>query len=39
MEGNIKMNSIELQKIFHTVYKDFFNAHDIVLSGDAIMTW
>lgn len=36
---NEKMNSPELQKNFHNLYKDFFNAHDIVLSGNAILTW
>jgi len=39
MKGNIKMDSLELQKNFHTVYKDFFNTHNIVLSGDGVLTW
>lgn len=38
-DSHMKMNSPELQKVFHTVYKDFFNTHDIVLSGDAVLTW
>ncbi|MBC7503417.1 hypothetical protein H7169_00395 [Candidatus Gracilibacteria bacterium] len=33
------MNSSELRKIFPMVYKNFFNTHDIVLSGDAVLTW
>lgn len=36
---DIKMNSIELQKIFQTTYKTFFNTHDAVLSGNAVLTW
>jgi hypothetical protein len=34
-----KMNSSELQKRFYMTYKAFFNAHDIVLSGNSILTW
>ena len=33
------MDSLELQKNFHTLYKDFFNTHNIVLSGDGVLTW
>lgn len=33
------MNTSELQKAFQWVYKDFFNTHDIVLSGNSILTW
>lgn len=36
---DIKMNSNELQKAHYPVYKSFFNSHDIVLSGDSILTW
>lgn len=36
---DIKMNSNESQKAHSSVYKDFFNSHDIVLSGDSILTW
>ena len=38
-QTDIKMNSLELQKIFYTTYKEFFNTHDMVLSGDAVLTW
>ncbi len=33
------MNSFELQKIFYTTYKGFFNKHNIVLSGGGVLTW
>ena len=36
---DIKMNSLELQKRFYTTYKEFFNTHDIVLSGNSVLTW
>ena len=36
---DIKMNSSELQKRFYTTYKEFFNTHDIVLSGNSVLTW
>lgn len=36
---NMKINSPELQKNFPLIYKNFFNTHDIILSGDAILTW
>lgn len=39
MEDVSKMNSHELQKNFYDIYKNFFNAHDMVLSGDGILTW
>lgn len=35
----MKRTSAQLQKTFYTVYKDFFNTHDIVLSGSSILTW
>ena len=38
-ENTQKINSPELQKNFHAVYKNFFNSHDLVLSGDAVLTW
>ena len=38
-EENIRMNSTDLQKRFYTVYKSFFNAHNIVLSSPAVLTW
>lgn len=34
-----KMNSEDLQKNFHSIYKDFFNRHDLVLSGNGVLTW
>ena len=33
------MNSLELQKKFYTIYKEFFNTHDMVLSGNSVLTW
>lgn len=39
MDMDRKMNSAALKKDFHTVYRSFFGKHDIVLSGDGILTW
>lgn len=39
MKDTLKINSSELQKNFPSIYKDFFNAHDTVLSGNSILTW
>ncbi len=39
MNENDKMNSVELQKIFQSIYKNFFNVHDIVLSANAVLSW
>ncbi|MFA6090357.1 MAG: hypothetical protein WC774_01115 [Candidatus Gracilibacteria bacterium] len=33
------MNSSEFQKNFPAIYKNFFNAHNIVLSSSSILTW
>ncbi len=33
------MNSADLQREFPKVYSDFFHTHDIVISGDGILTW
>ncbi len=41
--GNIddiwRMHTDDLQKKFSRDYKDFFNTHDMVLSGPGILTW
>ena len=34
-----EMNSQELQTNFSSVYKSFFNMHDIVLSWPSVLTW
>ncbi len=34
-----KANSSELQKAFSSVYRDFFNTHDVVLSAPSVLTW
>lgn len=39
MEDIISMTSSELQKNFPDIYKKFFNTHDLVISGNAILTW
>ncbi len=39
MQGTQKMNSCELQKSFHSVYKNFYNTHDMVLSANSVLTW
>ncbi len=33
------MNSLALQSSHYEVYKDFFNTHNIVMSGDSVLTW
>jgi hypothetical protein len=39
VEDDVGMSSGELQKIYSSIYKDFFNTHDIVLSGNGVLTW
>ena len=39
MEISCKINSLDLQKRFQDIYKNFFSKHDIVLSGDGVLTW
>lgn len=36
---HIRINSSDLQKRFNSVYKNFYNSHDIILSGNSILTW
>ena len=38
-EDSVSMSSDELQRIFHSTYQNFFHTHDLVLSGDSILTW
>ncbi len=33
------MNSEKMRETFPHLYKKFFNTHDLVLSGNAILTW
>ncbi len=39
VNDSVSMSSAELQRVFHETYEDFFHTHDLVLSGDNILTW
>ncbi len=39
VDDTVEMNSVELQRIFYETYQNFFHSHNIVLSGDSILTW
>lgn len=39
LEDSFRMNSQDLQGQFEGVYSDFFHTHDMVVSGDGILTW
>ncbi len=36
---SVRMNSENFQREFRELYSDFFHTHDIVISGDGILTW
>ncbi len=38
-DDSVSMSSVELQRVFHDTYENFFHTHDLVLSGDSILTW
>ncbi len=39
VNDSVSMSSRELQRVFYDTYEEFFHTHDLVLSGESILTW